>query len=301
MKTPDNRPLMPTVESRLPTPDARLAEVRRYYDRNTPAFVAYGQGGRVGAIHRAVWAPGVDDLEGAFHQVDDRIADHVRTLIPPAGVAHIVDLGCGIGASLCYLAQHLPVRGTGITVSPVQAQIAGQRIKDAWLSDRVQVIEGDFTKLPAGIPEADAAYAIESFVHGPDPEAFFSECARLIRPGGALIICDDFKRVTDDSRATRVIERFCRGWHVNTLLALDELRALATAGGFDLRSITDLTPYLEIHRMRDRVVDVALAVLDKLFPIARTRFAHLVGGNALQSCLAHFWIGSAMAVFTLRS
>ncbi len=290
---------MPTVEPRIPDSESRTADVRRYYDRNTRAFVAYGQGGRVGAIHRAVWAPGVEDVEDAFHYLEDRIAEHVRALIPSVGTAHIVDLGCGIGASLCYLAQHLPVRGTGITLSPVQARIAEQRIRDAWLTDRVQVLEGDFTKLPGGISPADAAYAIEAFVHGPDPARFFSECARLIRPGGTLIICDDFKRVTGDTSASRTIERFCRGWHVNTLVALDELRELGDAAGFDVESITDLTPYLEIHRVRDRVVDAALTILDWL-PLERTRFGHLVGGRALQDCLSRGWMGYELAVFRRR-
>ena len=56
------------------------AQIRRYYDRNTSAFVALGQGGSVGAIHRAVWGPGVTRSEDAFHYVEDRIAEHIRRL-----------------------------------------------------------------------------------------------------------------------------------------------------------------------------------------------------------------------------
>ena len=65
------------------------AQVRRYYDRHTSAFVAFGQG--TGAIHRAVWAPGVGSRTAAFHYVDDEIASLASTLDRPmAGAKNAV-------------------------------------------------------------------------------------------------------------------------------------------------------------------------------------------------------------------
>src|SRR2546421_592409 len=83
---------------------------------------------------------------------------------------------------------------SGVTLSPVQASLARRRIDAAGLSDRVACVEADYTRLPAAIREVDVAYAIESFVHGPSAESFLGECARVIRRGGLLIICDDFRR-----------------------------------------------------------------------------------------------------------
>ena len=127
---------------------------------------------------------------------------------------HVVDLGCGIGASLCYLAQRLPIRGTGITLSPTQAAIGQQRIADLGLDDRVTCLEGDYTDLPPDLGPADVAFAIESFLHAPDPSRFFAEAARLLGPGGALIIRDDMAR-DRQPRSAEGLERFVRGWHVN--------------------------------------------------------------------------------------
>jgi len=134
------------------------AAIRRYYDRHTASFVRFGQGG--GSIHRAVWGPGTSTRDQAFHYVDDQIARLVGRLLTTARTAHVVDLGCGVGASLSYLAQRLPVRGTGITLSPVQAAIARQRIAEAGLSGRVECIEGDYCDLPSTLAPADVAYAI---------------------------------------------------------------------------------------------------------------------------------------------
>src|SRR5688572_28319025 len=151
-------------------PSFAAEDIRRYYDRHTAAFLRHGQGGAAGSIHRAVWGPGTTTRLGAFRYVDDLIADLVRSRLPdrPAPL-HLVDLGCGVGASLCYLATRLPIHGTGVTLSPVQHRIAAARIHEAGLGDRIRCIEGDFTALPAVVKQADLAYAIESFVHGPAP------------------------------------------------------------------------------------------------------------------------------------
>jgi cyclopropane fatty-acyl-phospholipid synthase-like methyltransferase len=271
-------------------------QVRNYYDRHTDAFVSRGQRGNDGAMHRTVWGPGTTTSRQAFRYVEDRLAELIRELPPSHGAPHVVDLGCGVGASLCYLAAQLPLSGTGITLSPVQVRLAERRIHDAGLSDRVQCVEGDYCDLPGDIGAADLAFAIESFVHGSNPSRFFAQCARLVRPGGLLVICDDFRRPGVDAAAERTIERFCRGWQVNTLLERDEVRALARAAGFEHESTVDLSPYLEIHRLRDRLGDLMLRLFGSLPPVAR-RFDYLAGGIALQTCLGRGWIGYDFARF----
>jgi len=286
-------------------------DIRAYYDRHTAGFLTHGQGGEVGAIHRAVWGPGTTTRAKAFHYVDDLIAALVTSLPDQPAPRHLVDLGCGVGASLCYLAERLPIRGTGVTLSPVQCRIARTRIADTGLSDRVRCIEGDYTTLPASVDTADLAYAIESFAHGPSPERFFAQCQRLVRPGGLLVICDDVRRPATSPAALRAIDRFKHGWHINTLLRLDELLELARSTGFQQESIIDLSPWLELRRMRDRAIALPAALIHGLrrglHLILRSdqtlvrhvdrRYGHLLGGSALQDCLARGWIGYEFVVF----
>ena len=277
-------------------PDFDTADVRRYYDRNTANFVAHGEGGAEGALHRAVWGPGVDDTDAAVHYVENRLADHLRELPAGEGPAHVVDLGCGVGGSLCHLAARLPVRGTGLTLSPVQVRHAERRIREAGLSDRVRCVEADYCDPPPDLPPADLAYAIESLVHGPDPARFFAACTRIVRPGGLLAVCDDFLRPADGRAARRAVARFRRGWHLNTLLHPHELRDLAARAGFEHLRTDDLTPHLRLGRPRDRVAALFIAACGWL-PLDRTRFGHLVGGTALQTCLANGWMGYDLALF----
>jgi SAM-dependent methyltransferase len=281
----------------MPAAAFDASQIRRYYDRQTAGFLALGQGGREAAIHRAVWGPGVTTRQAAFHFVEDQIAEALPRLGPAGGTApHVVDLGCGVGGSLTYLARRASIRGTGITLSPVQARIAAGRIRDLRLEDRVVCVEGDYSSLPAGIAPADLAVAIESLVHGPSPEAFFAECARLVRPGGILVICDDFRRPVTAPRAARAVGRFRRGWHVNTLLTHEELTAHAAAVGFTHDHTTNLTPWLELGRPRDAAIGAFVALFGWL-PLDRTRVAHVVGGSALHTCLSRGWIGYDLSWF----
>ena len=183
-----------------------------------------------------------------------------------------------------------------MTLSPVQARLGAARIAASGCAGPVTCREGDFCALPADLPPTALAYAIESFVHGPDPARFFAEAARVLAPGGRLVICDDVLRAAPDARARQVIGRFRRGWHVNTLLTRGELSQLAAAAGLRLAVADDLTPWLELGRPRDRAL-AAMAPLLWHVPGAAARFGGVLGGVALQECLARGWVGYDFLVF----
>jgi cyclopropane fatty-acyl-phospholipid synthase-like methyltransferase len=271
-------------------------DVRRYYDETTRSLLRFGQGRTEGAIHRAVWGPGVKTSAGAIHYVEDQIA----TRIPgsPGSEPRLVDLGCGVGASLCYLASHRRIRGTGVTLSPVQAAAGEARIRAHGLDEHLTCLVGDYNRLPDGLG-ADAAYAIESFVHGATPDRFFAESARILAPNGALIVCDDF--LADAESRTRApdagwLERFRFGWHVNTLLTASETVQLARQAGLSHVETLDFSAYLELERPRDLAIAAAVNLLGRL-PARSTYYRMLYGGHALQHALKRGWVRYLMLVF----
>ena len=270
--------------------------VRAYYDRGTWSFLALGQGRREGVIHRAVWGPGVTTRREAFHFVHDRMAQALRASGTPS--PQVLDLGCGVGATLLYMADVVPtLRGVGVTLSPQQVVGAAARVAAARRADRVQVREADFCALPADVPACDAAWAIEALVHASDPAAFFAGCARVIRPGGRLWICDDVRAEDVPTEAQSTIDRFQRGWHAPSLLPRSTLEPLASAAGFATEMVEDLTPWLELGRPRDRVAAACRPLLERL-PFAQAQM--LVGGSALQSALRRGWVRYLLATFRRR-
>lgn len=287
---------MVTRQGRTVSERFSIERIRRYYERHTRTFVTFGEGGPLGAMHRAVVAPGVGTKAAAFRYVEDQIIAVARPLSSRNRALRVIDLGCGVGGSLCYIAQRLPIEGVGVTLSPTQAALAAQRIAAADLSPQVTVVAGDYTQLPHTRDSADVVYAIESFVHATDPACFLRHGARLLRPGGALIICDDFRRDSTAPDAHVAIERFRRGWHVNTLLRPAELQAMAAEAGLRHESTSDLSPYVNIGRPRDWIVDALAEPLQRL-PWRWDRLDPWLGGSALQRCLREGWVGYDVAVF----
>jgi SAM-dependent methyltransferase len=143
----------------------------------------------------------------------------------------------------------------------------------------------DFTQLSETLGTFDLAFAIESFAHCPDTTAFFASVAARIRPGGRLVVCDDFQaRRPRSPRETRWLEMFRAGWMVHGLTELAIARTAAERSGF--RSVTDrdFTDLLELRRARDRLL-AALLFVGKPLSIQNIRWKSWEGGDALQRAL----------------
>jgi SAM-dependent methyltransferase len=248
--------------------------VARYYDENTRRFLARGEGGAEGAIHRAVWAAGVQSASEAVHYVDELLLREVEAL----GVdrPRLLDLGCGVGASLAYLLERTEGEGIGVTLSRVQAEIARERAAGA-----ATFIEGDFetAELP---PDVDLAFGIESFVHAADVGRLFANASASLRPGGRLALCDDF--LAPGAAGDPWVEEFRRGWHAPSLQTPDDADELAGGRGLALVSDRDLTHELDLDRPRDRAIRL-VAAAGRALGLRSPGFMALLGGNALTQCL----------------
>ena len=268
---------------------AHVQQVRLYYDNNSAAFERRGHGGA--SIHRAVWGPGVSTRDAAIHYVDELI---LAALPTGTGQPTIVDLGCGLGASLLYLAGRADLVGEGLTISPWQASRAAELIAQAGLAHRVRCREGNYLAVPDDLAgRADLTFSIEAFLHSPDADRYFHQAARTLRPGGTLIVCDDFLASPEppsSARGVRWLEEFRSGWRVGSLLTVEQVRAMAAAHGLELVRDLGLTAALELRRPRDRLVTAAVAV-GRLVRPSGEYWQSLIGGNALQLAIVNKLVG----------
>jgi cyclopropane fatty-acyl-phospholipid synthase-like methyltransferase len=273
-------PMLPSLDDDA----ARLQfieHVRSYYDANTKKFERLGQGAAF--VHRGVWALSVKMPHEAFCYVENLLLEN----LPSRDLPVVLDLGCGLGASLMYLARRRPIIGKGITISPTQARRAQELIAGAALDKNVECRIGNFLSLPEDWTHVDLAFSIEAFVHGPDPVKYFSEVARVLRPGGRLAICDDFltaeAKASSSRRTNRWIEDFRRGWRIGSLITAEQAGEMAEGVGLKPLSASDLTPYLRLGGLRNRFLRLA-ADLARLIPVARAApyWGSLIGGAALQ-------------------
>jgi SAM-dependent methyltransferase len=265
-----------------------MDDVRSYYDQNTARFERFGQGRGTGAIHRSVRAKPGDTDPSPFRTLERSVLEELARLDSTLEKVHVLDLGCGVGASMIYLASHAPITLTGVTLSGLQAARAAERIAASGLEDRVRCLQGSYLEIPPSVPAAVLAYSIEAFIHGPDPAAFFAAAARHIVPGGRLLVFDDFLTPRAEralsSKEQRVLRDVREGWLANSLVTAARAGELAAQAGFDLERDEDLTPRLELGRPRDRAIRIIVA-LGRHLPLRGFRFRSLIGGDALQRAL----------------
>jgi cyclopropane-fatty-acyl-phospholipid synthase len=101
---------------------------------------------------------------------------------------HLLDIGCGWGALVCWAARHHGVRAHGITLSQHQLDHARRRIRDEGLQHLVSVELRDYRDLPA-----DAQYhkvaSVGMFEHVglANMPAYLATVRRVLRPGGLFL------------------------------------------------------------------------------------------------------------------
>jgi cyclopropane fatty-acyl-phospholipid synthase-like methyltransferase len=261
-------------------PNRSLTAIRRYYDQNTRLFLAFGSARRVASIHRAVWADGARTLDEALN------VTHQRILAETPG-RRVADLGCGVGASLFHILPQLeqPAFGLGLTISPVQARLAQTAAERLGLASQCLIVEGDFLSVPLAEHGLDAVFSVEAFVHAPEPASYFQEAARLLRPGGRLVLVDDFRADRGLSPSeSDWLAAYQAGWRVPGVCSLPQAADLAASAGLRLRRNDDLTPDLRLRALPNGLAHFLLKVGQKI-PLRHAILPSMLGSMALQQCL----------------
>jgi SAM-dependent methyltransferase len=260
-----------------------VSRVRDYYQANTWKFLLFGA---EGAIHRELWAPGVTSKGEAVHYVHGLVLEELRK-VNSEGRARVLDLGCGVGSAALFLAERAPAQVYGVSLSPRQVALARRwaAMRQARLRGGCRFDEADFCALPqafeAEIGGIDLAFSIEAFVHAESAGAFFAQVSRVLRPGGHLVIVDDF--LADSARPdTPPLEDFRNGWQAHSLLRVPDLAALASSHGLTLAGSVDLSSFQRLGRPRDRLIHALRPVL-RLVRRHSLWAESLVGGDALQT------------------
>lgn len=103
--------------------------------------------------------------------------------------AKILDVGCGIGGTSRYLAKKFgpSTAVTGITLSPNQVTRATELAKERGIANAEFKI---MDALNMSFPDNtfDVVWACESGEHMPDKKRYVEEMARVLKPGGRIVI-----------------------------------------------------------------------------------------------------------------
>ncbi|MFI7276402.1 class I SAM-dependent methyltransferase [Streptomyces sp. NPDC049879] len=163
--------------------ESRIAEIRALLD--TPALTrADGVTASPGTISTADvyrdWAPRYDEPGNQMIDVEQPV---VRQILDGLPLGTALDAACGTGRHTAYL-HGLGHQVIGVDASPDMLARARRRLPD------VDFHEADLRRLPLPDNAVDTVVCALALTHVPDLTPVLSEFARVLRPGGNLVISD---------------------------------------------------------------------------------------------------------------
>ena len=178
-------------------------------------------------LHHGYWIHGDESKEQAQLQLIEHLAQ--RTGVKPG--SDILDIGCGFGATSLYLARHFNAAVTGITISPVQLEMAMQAAATQHLDVQFFLMDAEAMQFQK---QFDVLWSVESISHYQDRQQFFASAAKLLKPGGRFAIIDWFKKENLTRAETRkFIEPIDKGMMVE-LQAMDDYERFLTSNGLQI-------------------------------------------------------------------
>ena len=101
-----------------------------------------------------------------------------------------LDIGCGPGFLLCEMAEQAGTTLVGIDASADMVAAARRRIDGNKLAARIDVAPGDATQLELPSSSFDFVVAVQVYLYVKDIGRALAEAARVLRPGGRLVVVD---------------------------------------------------------------------------------------------------------------
>ena len=204
-------------------------------------------------IHHGYWIRGDESKETAQIQM----IEHLAQLAGMKRGMRVLDIGCGFGGTSVYLAKKYGAHATGITISPVQVQMAKDAAAKARVDARFLLMDAEEMRFAEPF---DLLWSVESISHYHDPGEFFVSAAKLLKPGGCFAITDWFQKESlAPADRKKFIEPIEKGMMVE-LRGMNAYSEFLAASGLEVVYREDMT------RKCAKSWDIALDIIkDKAF------------------------------------
>lgn len=212
-------------------------DVIHYYDQTEVHYRMFWKMKKSMGLHYGVWDKDVKNAAEAILNTNQQLMQMGGI----NGNDKMLDAGCGVGGSSVYVAKHTGADVTGITLSAKQVATATAFAKQSGLENKARFLERDYTKTGFDTASFSVVWAIESVQTANDKGLFFKEMARILKPGGRIVMADIFKPYAYDITTEKNMQITLNGWAMSDMLLVKEMEEIAAKEGFRLAKDRDVT------------------------------------------------------------
>ncbi len=208
-------------------------KVKNFYDIGSPYYLKlFGT-----HIHDGYFTSGKESRKKAQENL-------IKFLVDKAKIekgSRILDVGCGIGGSSIWLAKNLNAITVGITISPVQIDIANKLAHEQKVNPSFLLMNAEEMDFPEPF---DAIWLVAALTHFSNQERFLKLSSQFLKKQGKIIIYDWMvsENITDSEKDME-IRQVMEGLVLANLYSHNTYLTWLKDYGYRILYTEDLTTY----------------------------------------------------------
>ena len=213
----------------------------------------------------------------------------------------VLDAGCGFGTTLFKWQQKKKGTYIGFTNSSFQVKVAQKIAHRLNVKQHCQFYLKNFEEELSD--QFDAIVVVEALLHATDQDAVLNNFARNLKPGGRLIIVDDFphQEITMQNIAYQILRN---AWYLPEMRPVSDLLKIFSTVDLELKLHRDLTKQVKLAT--SEMIESRLRRLKSIIKLLPFNWLRLYlnthrGGYALQKLYQEGLMGYHLIVARKRN
>lgn len=216
-------------------------DILNYYKRTVGAYRVWGKD-----MHYGYWEKG-DILKkgiGAQWIATRRMNEKTVEKLNITKDSYVLDVGCGIGGNVVWLAQTFGCKVVGITIVPHQVETGKKLAKEAGVEHLCDFRIMDFMNLEFANETFDVVMGLESICYADPKSEFIKGVYRVLKKDGRFGMADGIASKEEYfGNDKRLMGRWLDGWKVNNLNTPEQWKKDAEAAGFTRTDYVNVTKH----------------------------------------------------------
>ncbi|MFO8025105.1 SAM-dependent methyltransferase [Thiohalophilus sp.] len=220
-------------------------------------------------IHIGLYESGDEPIRDASLRTVEYIASRLQVKLDADKT--VLDMGAGYGGVARYLARNYGCKVVALNLSERENERDRQMNKEQGLDHLIEVWDGSFESVAADDASFDVVWSQDSILHSSERAKVIAEAARVLKPGGELIMTDPMQ--VDDC-PEGVLQPVYDRIHLPSLGSIEFYREAAKQNGLEEIEVEEMTENLvkhygrvrrELEENRDSITDkVSDAYIDRM-------------------------------------